>query len=46
MRRAARCRWPGLVLWTGLFKLLVVIGGVVPISVSVDWARGGRKEKG
>lgn len=33
-------RWPGLVSWTGLFKLLVVIGGVVPISMLADWVRG------
>jgi len=25
--------------------LLVVIGGVVPISVRVDWVRGGKNEK-
>lgn len=37
--------WSGLILWAGLFKLLVVIGGVVPISVRVDWVRGGKNEK-
>lgn len=37
--------WSGLVLRTGLFKLLVVIGGVVPISVRGDWVGGGKNEK-